>query len=107
MNYEGRETFSPAPVASQLWARRRHRQLPVLHALRAETSILIDVRKTAFLTSAGPQARQMKKLAVTIGTLLCAGIVLFLLLPRPQPTYHGRTITAWEDAWAANKTPEW
>jgi hypothetical protein len=49
----------------------------------------------------------MKKLAVTIGTLLCAGIVLFLLLPRPQPTYHGKTITAWEDAWAAKKTPEW
>jgi hypothetical protein len=49
---------------------------------------------------------KMKKLAVIIGTVLAGGIVLFFILPRPQPTYHGRAITAWMDDWAAKKSLE-
>jgi hypothetical protein len=48
----------------------------------------------------------MKKLAVIIGIVLCGGIILVFHLPRPQPSYHGRTITALQDDWAARKSRE-
>jgi hypothetical protein len=39
--------------------------------------------------------------------LLGGGIVLFFLLRSPQPTYRGRTITAWQNDWAAKKDTTW
>src|SRR5260370_14231730 len=44
----------------------------------------------------------MKRFLLTIG-ILGGGVVLFLLLPPPEPRYQGRTITAWLDDWAAKK----
>jgi len=47
----------------------------------------------------------MKKLLLTIGITLGGGLVLFLL-SSPQPRHHGRTITQWQDDWAAKKSPD-
>src|ERR1043165_995447 len=49
----------------------------------------------------------VRKFAFTVGTMLCGGIVLFLLVSSPQPKYQGRTITAWQDDWAAKKSGIW
>src|SRR5689334_24816650 len=49
----------------------------------------------------------MKKLALVIGTIICGGIALILLLFQSEPRYHGRGITAWQDDWAAKKNSTW
>jgi hypothetical protein len=50
---------------------------------------------------------EMRRLAFAIGTIVCGGIILFLFVPSPQPKYQGRTITAWQDDWAAKKNRTW
>lgn len=44
----------------------------------------------------------MKRSLLTIG-ILGGGVVLFLLLRFPEPKYRARTISAWQDDWAAGK----
>ncbi len=49
----------------------------------------------------------MRNWALAIGTLLGLTIGLALLLSTPEPRYNGRTITAWQDDWAARTNPTW
>lgn len=49
----------------------------------------------------------MRKWVLVIGTVFGGGIVLFLLLSTPEPTYRGRTITAWQEDWAARRNRIW
>lgn len=49
----------------------------------------------------------MRIWVLTIGTILGGGIGLTLLLSAPEPRYQGRTITDWQNDWAANKNSGW
>src|SRR5437868_6887194 len=48
----------------------------------------------------------MKRLLLTM-VVLGGGLVLFLLLRPHEPKYQGRTISAWQDDWAAKKGHDW
>jgi hypothetical protein len=49
----------------------------------------------------------MKKLALTTGMVLCGAAIIVLLRSWPEPKYQGRTITAWQDDWAAKRSRTW
>jgi HEAT repeat protein len=49
----------------------------------------------------------MRKSALTIGAVLSGAAVLWFLFSSPEPTYQGRTITAWLDDWAARTNTPW
>lgn len=49
----------------------------------------------------------MRKLAFTVVAVVIATILLFVFRSSPQPTYQGRTISAWQDDWAAGKNRVW
>jgi hypothetical protein len=49
----------------------------------------------------------MKRFLLTIGMILGGGVILFFLLRPPEPTYQGRTITAWQNDWATKKGHGW